>query len=184
MAAAPQEPPAPLKSVWGGSAVRVGLHFPRRTSPPLLLYIWGEGGGEKHLIFPSLGRSPAPLLASTPKSRVCYSTRRATVRYSTCYSTTAPCCPLSTSAPLPLACKSWRSPVGEELRFRHHAIVLPDSRSRLLLPLPRWIEDRRTSSTERVLTAEVLPVAVLIVNVYIDLEIGSRTTTSTTILDR
>ena len=74
---------------------------------------------------------------------------------------------------LPLACKSWRSPAGEELRFRHHAVVLPDSRSRLLLPLPRWIEDRRTSSTVRVLTAEVLPVAVLIVEVFVDLEIGS-----------
>jgi hypothetical protein len=40
------------------------------------------------------------------------------------------------------------------------------------------------SSTVRVLTAEVLPVAVLIVNDYIDLEIGSRMTTSTTIFDR
>ena len=49
---------------------------------------------------------------------------------------------------------------------------------------PAGSRNRRTSSTVRVLTAEVLPVAVLIVNDYIDLEIGSRTTTSTTIFDR
>jgi len=119
-------------------------------------------------------QAAAPLRRPKPQPQhlnlgFCYSTHRE--QYVN--SATAPCCPLSTSAPLPLACKSWRSPAGEELRFRHHAVVLPDSRSRLLLPLPRWIEDRRTSSTERVLTAEVPPVAVLIVNDYIDLEIGS-----------
>ena len=60
---------------------------------------------------------------------------------------------------------------------------------------PAGSRNRRTSSTVRVLTAEVLPVAVLIVNDYIDLEIDrirsrrerdreESTTTPTTILDR
>ena len=71
-----------------------------------------------------------------------------------------------------------RASLGEALPERSFDIDTTPSCCRIFdsdyyFRCPAGSRNRRTSSTERVLTAEVPPVAVLIVNDYIDLEIGS-----------
>jgi hypothetical protein len=101
-----------------GRGVGVGLLLPPCLAAPLLLLFKGGGGEGELLPQLHLGRSPPTTLEPPPPSQ--NPSRRLH---------------LSSLSP-PSTQELRRSPAREVLRHRHHAVVLPDSRPGLLLPLP------------------------------------------------